>query len=110
MICFPKPVLLYLLTTYLFYFYGLCNEFGVVKSKIHFMALEKRAELREYLLHDGFTPGYVDGMLLPVMYDLKFSPEDADSTARSEWGIKLIGRPLQDFRSWIKDNIHYFIS
>jgi uncharacterized protein YbjT (DUF2867 family) len=76
--------------------------------KIHFYALETKESAREYLLHDGFSPLFLDTVMLVSMYDKKFTLEEGQASI-TDWPQRLMGRPAKDFRTWLKENVHYFI-
>jgi len=96
------------------HFEEMCEVFSqVAKFPVHFVPLEKKEDLREYLLHDGFSVDFLDDLLLPMLYDQKVSKEEAIAALRPasgpDWPTRLLGRPPKDFSAWLRENLHYFI-
>jgi len=74
--------------------------------ELHVLVIDQKDVFREYCLHDGFSPEFVDNFLLPVTFDTPMTPQDF---VRYDAAAKLLRRPPLTFLQWAGENRHLFI-
>ena len=79
----------------------------VVGRKLNFLGLTDKKIFKEYLLHDGFSEGFIDNYIIPLHFVNKFDPNDTKNF--SDAASKILKRPLKSLVEWAREHPHLFV-